>query len=645
MKKFGTRLISAVLAGCMMASVLPVSAFAQGGTGSETGVSAQASENQGRILEDREEITESGTYSMSGPYTKTVTINVPDGNVVINITGPVVNSNLGRTDNALLIRNGTVTINNLQNNEFSVTSGRCIRVDVSTGAKATVTMNGGIYKSSGIETLFNFYGTVYLHDVTSFSEYDNALNNWGTAYVYGGKYESKSSAPAVYNRISTSRIELNDDVEVSNESGCPVWNVGTADINGGCYTSKSTSLCINTTANSTTNIRGGTFEGMGTVICNRGKMTIDETKGKTEIRVAGNQTELPRSGVRTEANAITDIASATIENAQYGIWNKENASSVTLKDAAFKDNENDVYLEAGQYITIEDTFTDTATVKVADSPIVTPRQITTADATGQEKLDLVSNDKDAEGKTYFVAYDAVNNYRYLIPRTGYTVDAESAKATVDGTTVLDKVTQVPVGTPVTLTAHAGDGLEFAGWTVTVNGVVLHDPRDLLKFPNEGDQTKATFDMPAGDVKVRAEYNTVDLPVDPVDPVNPVAPVDPVLPGVIIGGAVILGAYETGTGIYRLMNMQGLPLPSDRIELAELVWERAGKPEPQNMTDEDLYADIDADDTDAQKAAHWMVEQELMKFDEDNNKFHPCFPVSKLRVCLTWQNAKDKGLID
>lgn len=644
MKKFGTRLISAVLAGCMMASVLPASAFAAGRTGSETGVSAQASENQGRILEDGEEITESGTYSMSGLYTETVTINVPDGNVVINITGPVVNSNLGRTDNALLIRNGTVTINNLQNNEFSVTSGRCIRVDVSTGAKATVTMNGGIYKSSGIETLFNFYGTVYLHDVTSFSEYDNALNNWGTAYVYGGKYESKSSAPAVYNRTGTSRIELNDDVEVSNESGCPVTNIGTADINGGRYTSQSTSLCINTTANSTTNIHGGTFEGKGTVICNRGKMTIDETKGKTEIRVAGNQTDLPRSGVRTEANAITDIASATIENAQYGIWNKENASSVTLKDAAFKDNENDVYLEAGQYITIEDTFTDTATVKVADSPIATPRQITTADATGQEKLNLVSNDKDAEGKTYFVAYDAVNNYRYLTPRTGYTVDAENAKATVDGTTVLDKVTQVPVGTPVTLTAHDGDGLEFAGWTVTVNGVVQSDPHDSL--PNwKENQTTATFDMPAGDVTVRAEYNIVDPVEPPVDPVAPVAPVDPVLPGVIIGGAVILGAYETGTGIYRLMNMQGLPLPSNRIELAELVWERAGKPEPQNMTDEDLYADIDADDTDAQKAAHWMVEQELMKFDEDNNKFHPCFPVSKLRVCLTWQNAKDKGLID
>lgn len=210
---------------------------------------------------------------------------------------------------------------------------------------------------------------------------------------------------------------------------------------------------------------------------------------------------------------------------------------------------------------------------------------------------------------------------------------------------VDSNDEIYEGTPVTLTADkAPEGLKFLGWTVMVDGVVQND---LLKFPNEEDQTKATFDMPAGNVTVRAVYEAVDPvePVDPVDPVDPVGPVDPVLPGVIIGGAVILGAYETGTGIYRLMNMQGIPLPSNRIELAELVWERAGKPEPQNMTDEDLYADIDADDTDAQKAAHWMVEQELMKFDEDNNKFHPCFPVSKLRVCLTWQNAKDKGLID
>ena len=50
-----------------------------------------------------------------------------------------------------------------------------------------------------------------------------------------------------------------------------------------------------------------------------------------------------------------------------------------------------------------------------------------------------------------MAYDAVNNYRYLTPRTGYTVDAENA-SDCGRHDRLDKVTQVPVGTPVTLTA-------------------------------------------------------------------------------------------------------------------------------------------------------------------------------------------------
>lgn len=89
-------------------------------------------------------------------------------------------------------------------------------------------------------------------------------------------------------------------------------------------------------------------------------------------------------------------------------------------------------------------------------------------------------------------------------------------------------------------------------------------------------------------------------------------------------------------------MPGIPMPSNRIELAELLWEHAGKPEPVSTA---LYSDIDEGDTDAQKAAHWAVEQGLMKDDADNNKFHPAFPVSKLRTCLTWNAAKEKGLFD
>lgn len=110
--------------------------------------------------------------------------------------------------------------------------------------------------------------------------------------------------------------------------------------------------------------------------------------------------------------------------------------------------------------------------------------------------------------------------------------------------------------------------------------------------------------------------------------------------VVIGAAAGVIAYEAGTGIYRVINMPGIPMPSNRIELAELLWEHAGKPEPVSTA---LYSDIDEGDTDAQKAARWAVEQGLMKDDSEKNTFNPYFPVSKLRTCLTWNAAKEKGL--
>lgn len=110
--------------------------------------------------------------------------------------------------------------------------------------------------------------------------------------------------------------------------------------------------------------------------------------------------------------------------------------------------------------------------------------------------------------------------------------------------------------------------------------------------------------------------------------------------VVVGAAAGAIIYEAGTGIYRVINMPGIPMPSNRIELAELLWERADKPEPVSTA---LYDDIDEDDTDAQKAARWAVEQDLMKDDSEKNTFNPYFPVGKLRTCLTWDTAKEKGL--
>ena len=217
-------------------------------------------------------------------------------------------------------------------------------------------------------------------------------------------------------------------------------------------------------------------------------------------------------------------------------------------------------------------------------------------------------------------------------------------ATIEGSDAsVPSGSAVPVGETVHLTATAPEGQHFTGWTVKV-GDEEQKADTFLKTPDADDPTKATFTMPDANVEVTATF--ADDPIGPDGP-DPVGPSDTgniqgAISAVVIGAAAGAIIYEAGTGIYRVINMPGIPMPSNRIELAELLWEHAGKPEPVSTA---LYSDIDEGDTDAQKAARWAVEQDLMKDDADNNKFHPAFPVSKLRTCLTWNAAKEKGLFD
>lgn len=219
-------------------------------------------------------------------------------------------------------------------------------------------------------------------------------------------------------------------------------------------------------------------------------------------------------------------------------------------------------------------------------------------------------------------------------------------ATIEGSDASvpsDSTVPVPKNKIVHLTANVPDGQHFISWTVLVGGEE-QKADTFLKTPDADDPTKVTFIMPDANVEVTATF--ADDPIGPDGP-DPVGPSDTgniqgAISAVVIGAAAGAIIYEAGTGIYRVINMPGIPMPSNRIELAELLWEHAGKPEPVSTA---LYSDIDEGDTDAQKAARWAVEQDLMKDDADNNKFHPAFPVSKLRTCLTWNAAKEKGLFD
>lgn len=257
------------------------------------------------------------------------------------------------------------------------------------------------------------------------------------------------------------------------------------------------------------------------------------------------------------------------------------------------------------------------------------------DADDPTKVSFVMPAENVEIKANFKGIPTLNPTLRVGDHVTATIEGSDASVP-SGSTV-----PVPKNKIVHLTATVPDGQHFIGWTVKV-GDEEQKADTFLTTPDENDPTKVTFTMPDKNVEVKATFEN-----DPIPEPDPVGPSDTgniqgAISAVVIGAAAGVIAYEAGTGIYRVINMPGIPMPSNRIELAELLWEHAGKPEPVSTA---LYSDIDEGDTDAQKAARWAVEQDLMKDDADNNKFHPAFPVSKLRTCLTWNAAKEKGLFD
>ena len=269
------------------------------------------------------------------------------------------------------------------------------------------------------------------------------------------------------------------------------------------------------------------------------------------------------------------------------------------------------------------------TVKVGDEEQKADTFLTTPNANDPTKVTFTMPSENVEVTANFEGNPTLNIGDHV------TANIDGSDASVpSGSTV-------PVDATVHLTATVPDGQHFIGWTVLVGGEE-QKADTFLKTPDENDPTKVTFTMPDKNVEVKATFEN-----DPIPEPDPVGPSDTgniqgAISAVVVGAAAGAIIYEAGTGIYRVINMPGIPMPSNRIELAELLWEHAGKPEPVSTA---LYSDIDEGDTDAQKAARWAVEQDLMKDDADNNKFHPAFPVSKLRTCLTWNAAKEKGLFD
>lgn len=100
----------------------------------------------------------------------------------------------------------------------------------------------------------------------------------------------------------------------------------------------------------------------------------------------------------------------------------------------------------------------------------------------------------------------------------------------------------------------------------------------------------------------------------------------------VAGAAVFGGY---TIITELMLQDLLPegaaIPKNQAQLAKLVWQTAGFPEPENAS---AFANMT--DPETAKAAQWCVEQGYLDADFDPDRWTP-----KFKVIQTWNKAFPK----
>lgn len=194
---------------------------------------------------------------------------------------------------------------------------------------------------------------------------------------------------------------------------------------------------------------------------------------------------------------------------------------------------------------------------------------------------------------------------------------------------------VPEGATVSVAfdkdAFADSGLKFGHWDITG----LDDPN---AYQNK---ESFAFVMPAKAVTLKAMTQDASIEDDEPDIVGPIV----IGTTVVVGGAV-LGYQAYSLGAEFAGKLMALPyFPSNRSALAMMLWEDAGKPMPES---ELLYPDVGQEerDMDLQHAARWAMENELIPDLNDEGtapeemKFYPDNTVSKIDVLKAWQKAQE-----
>lgn len=393
---------------------------------------------------------------------------------------------------------------------------------------STINVLGTEYGGEGAINLEGSTTSVKLENVTAHATNNSTITIGGGNLTIGsGHYTNGgSSVVSIYDNWAADvpTVEINGGEFIGSGSESPTLAVyktnGTMKIHGGTFTSTKCGQVLGNQAHVTIdgtpefNSVGGTADaivnvGVGQMTFNGGIITVSGGSDRAALRA---------DGTTYKNTSKTEINGGEIIGAKYGIRVRNGKPNVILSgDVQFENNDTDIYLNANQKITIEETFKNNATVDCADPK--DGRQLTTATAGTdyyQKNLNLTSANKG-----YLVDYKKTTDgqeYRCFSKLVGVTISGLKseikAEDTAEFTVTLDHAGST--GTGILTFGDKNDEIEYKdehgvyqpmpkeGRKVNLNGDNLSGDKNDYAFritPKNAGEQKLTAAVVRGDVEL------------------------------------------------------------------------------------------------------------------------------------------------
>ena len=636
------RAVSAALAGCMM---FTLSAPALAASTDDLLQQSTAAKSAVNVLDEENGMTEETAYQMDLNNGNQV------GNKVVQNFGIYVDDKPVTSENYQNLKSGRIVYDPEQK---TLTAANRIKNLLKIRAPETdVILNGGIGRGDLTIGQQDDPSVVGADDVTVTSDQYATIDGW--AYIN-----------------CTGKVNISSDEDMAVNGSLNIYNSSEVTLSGG-----------NSVVTGSANI---TSEGDVTIESTDGRaaknLTIDKADNVTVIikdtQAISENTKITASGTVILKNNAQGGRVGTVDFTQadgkayvYYISDEPDAKLIDLRIHPLAEAAGESYLRIEPRKTTYSITVAKGTVQVDD------------DATGLntafegEKVTVKANaptDEDAakgvkfhhwkveegsaniaptagslgsatEAGTEEISFDmpkgnvkltAVYSIPASVLRNTVTVEGGKAKSTLgEGSGI-----SAEIGTKVEISADTEEHPDkvFVKWEIVYpENFPENVPEELQLKLEEPNRAKTTFEMPAYPVKLIAHWSAID-PDESLDPgagYDASSAAGGAIAAVAVGGAAIWGGYEITTRVI-LHNLlpEGAAIPANRGQLALLVWNTAGRPEPAGAP---AFADVA--DPDMAKAAQWCTEQGIM--DAKGDRFEPEGWTPKFKVIEVWNKAFPK----